>query len=355
MEDEEIEPNSIGINDVNERVFKKRINRKSSEKSCYVFNQDDVSDEEKETLKKILFCCNTECFLNKNNIDYNDAKNLSSAVSVLQGKLVKDALLLKELAQQNGAQNISFQPHLTKSIGDKTIVSGIQFKDDKNNEYFVNHVDDGYWKHYPNKNSPNKNNTIGHANVIVENELHIMHGEFIDNVHANGTYMIISKAPVENSTANQITIDICYNYENKDAPNIQVGGGSAFRITLTQQKDKYTLKEIKKGYMVEDKVDENSLSETNENAIQKVIDDEMRGQSLRETLAEEPELCKVLQEAKVITKKQYEQIMSKNTIEEEFKEENTTTPEYNLWCLQNPFIGKNQSTGKWGCCGIDCC
>ena len=81
----------------------------------------------------------------------------------------------------------------------------------------------------------------------------------------------------------------------------------------------------------------------------------MTGQSLRETLAEEPELCKVLQEAKVITKKQYEQIMSKNTIEEEFKEENTTTPEYNLWCLQNPFIGKDKSTGKWGCFGIDCC
>ena len=88
------------------------------------------------------------------------------------------------------------------------------------------------------------------------------------------------------------------------------------------------------------------------------FDDEEQGKSLRETLAEEPELCKVLQEAKVITEKQCEQIMPKNTIEEDnntFKEKIATTPEYNLWCLQNPFIGKDKSTGKWGCFGIDCC
>ena len=346
---------NIGINDVNEQVFEKHIKQIPSKRGWYVFNPDNVSDEEKETLKTILFCCNTKFFLNKDNTDYNKPEILSNAVSVLQEKLVKDAVLLKELARQNGAKTISILSPPIESIKSKPISSGIHFKDNENNEYYVYYSDGCYCKQYADKNYSDTNHTIEHDNMIIENKLHIMNGEFIDRVHAKGTYIIISKNLIKNPTENEIIIDICYNYENKDAPNIQVGGGSAFRITLTQQKDKYTLKEIKKGYMVEDKVDENSLSETNENAIQKVIDDEMRGQSLRETLAEEPELCKVLQEAKVITKKQYEQIMSKNTIEEEFKEENTTTPKYNLWCLPNPCIGKNQSTGKWGCCGIDCC
>ena len=110
--------------------------------------------------------------------------------------------------------------------------------------------------------------------------------------------------------------------------------------------------------MIENKVDDKSLTDTQALDIQGIIDDEEQGKSLRETLAEEPELCKVLQEAKVITEKQCEQIMPKNTIEEDnntFKEKIATTPEYNLWCLQNPFIGKDKSTGKWGCFGIDCC
>ena len=273
-------------------------------------------------------------------------------------KLVNDAVLLKELARQNGAKNISILSPPDECIKSKLISSGIHFKDNENNEYYVYYSKGCYCKQYTDKNYSDKNHTIEHDNMIIENKLHIMNGEFIDRAHAKGTYIIISKNLIKNPTANEIIIDICYNYENKNAPYESVGGGSAFRITLTQQKDKYTLKEIKKGNMIEDKVDENSLSETNKNAIQEVIDNEVTGRSLRETLAEEPELCKVLQEAKVITEKQYGQIMSKNTTEEDnntFKEENTVTPEYNLWCLQNPFIGKNQSTGKWGCCGCDCC
>ena len=110
--------------------------------------------------------------------------------------------------------------------------------------------------------------------------------------------------------------------------------------------------------MIENKVDDKSLTDTQALDIQGIIDDEEQGKSLRETLAEEPELCKVLQEAKVITEKQCEQIMPKNTIEEDnnkFKEENTTIPKYDLWCLPNSFVGKDKSTGKWGCFGIDCC
>lgn len=69
-------------------------------------------------------------------------------------------------------------------------------------------------------------------------------------------------------------------------------------------------------------------------------------------------LSNILFREKIITKEQYEQIMPKNTIEEDnnkFKEENTTIPKYDLWCLPNSFVGKDKSTGKWGCFGIDCC
>ena len=111
--------------------------------------------------------------------------------------------------------------------------------------------------------------------------------------------------------------------------------------------------------MIENKVDDKSLTDTQALDIQGIIDDEEQGKSLRETLAEEPELCKVLQEAKVITEKQCEQIMPKNTIEKkddnELKEEFTTTSKYELLCLSNSFVGKNKTTGEYGCCGCDCC
>lgn len=422
MESEETDTINIDINDVDEQVFENNIKQTSSEKYWYVFNSNDVSEEEIKKLKTILFCCNTKFFLNKDNTDYNKPEILSNAVSVLQEKLVKDAVLLKELAQQNGAKNISIQSPLIKNIGNKMIVSGINFKDDKNNEYLVQHDANYYWKHYP-----NKNNTIGHANVIVENELRIMHGEFIDSVHAKGTYMIISKTQVEGSTANQITIDICYNYKNNNAPNTTVGGGSVFRIKLLQEKGKYTLQEIKKGDMKEDKVDETSLKEAQISDIRGIIDNEEQGKSLRETLAEEPELCKVLQEAKVISKERYQSIInphikkqingklfiiSKKLLEAELSQsqgesmqddnynnsqnklnteqlqsskmqsncnntsqqlpdskerDNSERPpntnantadvkhNYNFLCLKDTWIGKNKTTGKYGCCGCDCC
>ena len=89
MEGEETDTINIGINDVNEQVFENHIKQIPSKRCCYVFNLNNVSDEEKETLKTILFCCNTEFFLNKDNTDYNKPKNLSNAVSVLQKKTRK--------------------------------------------------------------------------------------------------------------------------------------------------------------------------------------------------------------------------------------------------------------------------
>ena len=392
----------------------------------YVFNPNNVSEEEIEKLKTILFCCNTEFFLNKNNIDYNNAKNLSNAVSVLQDKLVTDAVSLKLIAQGNNAIQINMIDSLEHEIDTKKkIISGLFFKDELENSYYVNFSNDNYLKYFGIVSTKQK---IGHCRQLQKgNQLHIMHGEFIISVHANGTYMIISKAPVENSTANQITIDICYDYKNNNAPDIKVGGGDAFRITLTQKEGKYTLNSIKKGNMKEDEVDDTSLKEVQTLDIQGIIDNEEQGKSLRETLAEEPELCKVLQEAQVISKERYQSIInppikeeingelfiiSKKLLEAELSRSqsermqddnynnsqnnpnterlqsskmqsncNNTSQQppdskdrdiserppdinvntadvkhnYNFFCLKDTWIGKNKTTGKYGCCGCDCC
>ena len=292
---------------------------------------------------------------------------MSNAVSVLQDKLATDAVSLKLIAQGNNATKINITDRITYYyLNDidtkKKIISGLLFEDELQTHMVVGLYGDRYDKYFIVNNTEKR---IGHCRKLKEgNQLHIMHGEFLFNAHTKGTHIIISKNQIKNSTANQITIDICYNYKDNNAlqnalQNIKVGGGDAFRITLTQKEGKYTLNSIKKGNMKEDEVDDTSLKEVQTLDIQGIIDNEEQGKSLRETLAEEPELCKVLQEAQVITEKQCEQIMPKNTIEEkdddELKEAIKTTSTYDLLCLSNSFVGKNKSTGRWGCFGIDCC
>ena len=418
------------INNANKQFFRDQIQalqeKHINNDELYVFNPKDVTEEEIEKLKTTLFCCNTEFFLNKNNIDYNNAENLSNAVSVLQDKLVTDAVSLKLIAQSNSAKQINNISGYGYDIDTKKkIISGLLFEDELLNIYYVNFQNDSYWKHFYNAKTKKR---IGHCRQLQKgNQLHIMHGEFIDTAHANGTYMIISKAPVKNSTANQITIDICYNYKNNDAPEITVGGGDAFRITLTQKEGKYTLNSIKKGNMKEDEVNDTSLTDAQILDIQGIIDNEEQGKSLQETLAEEPELCKVLQEAQVISQEQYQSIID-HPIKEEINGElfiiskkllepkssrsqsermqddnynnsqnklnteqlqsskmqsncNNTSQQlpdgkdrnnserppdtnvntedvkhnYNFLCLKDTWIGKDKTTGKYGCCGCNCC
>lgn len=434
MESEETNTINIDINDVDEQFFRDQIEAfqkiNINDDELYVFNSNNVSDEEKETLKTILCCCNTKFFLNKNNIDYNNAENLSNAVSVLQDKLVTDAVSLKLIAQGNNATQINMIDSREHTIDrKKKIISGLFFKDELANSYYVNFNGYNYVKYFVNVSMARQ---IGYARQLQKgNQLHIMHGEFIIGVHAKGTYIIISKNQIKNSTANEIIIDICYDYKNNDAPNIRVGGGSAFRITLTQKEGKYTLNSIKKGNMKEDEVDDTSLKEVQTLDIQGIIDNEEQGKSLRETLAEEPELCKVLQEAKVISQEQYQSIInptikkqingksfiiSKKLLEAESSQSqgesmqddnynnsqnnpnterlqsskiqsngksngNNTSQQlpdskdrdisecppdinvntadvkhnYNFFCLKDTWIGKNKTTGKYGCCGCDCC
>ena len=422
------------INNANKQFFRDKLKhfKKAyiNNDELYVFNPDNVSDKEKETLKTILCCCNTKFFLNKENIDYNKPENLSNAVSVLQDKLVTDAVSLKLIAQGNNTTQINTIDGWEHKIDtEKKIISGLSFTDELENVYYVKFDGYEYLKYFGNVSI--KRQIIHCRQLQKGNQLHIMHGEFKISVHANGTYMIISKAPVENSTANQITIDICYDYKNNDAPDIKVGGGDAFRITLTQKEGKYTLNSIKKGNMKEDKVDDTSLTDAQTLDIQGIIDNEEQGKSLRETLAEEPELCKVLQEAKVISQEQYQSIInppikkqingksfiiSKKLLEAESSQSqgesmqddnynnsqnnqnterlqsskmqsngksngNNTSQQlpdskdrdnsehqqntnvntadvkhnYNFLCLEDTWIGKDKTTGKYGCCGFNCC
>ena len=72
--------------------------------------------------------------------------------------------------------------------------------------------------------------------------------------------------------------------------------------------------------MKEDEVNDTSLTDAQILDIQGIIDNEEQGKSLRETLAEEPELCKVLQEAQVISQEQYQSIID-HPIKEEINGE----------------------------------
>ncbi|MBQ7552496.1 MAG: hypothetical protein IJT15_03560 [Rickettsiales bacterium] len=290
---------------------------------------------------KYLHHFNMKHFLNP--IQETTEQTDQGDIDNIKQQIKKNTLTLHEkyISQKNFKAFCKIDRPDSDTIKHTTITIAMENNDDNNSYQIVykSNGNDQYYRYTKGIFNNEQQLTQGHYRAMSwdNTRAEICNGTWLptknkSSIHTSGTYIVINRDNIHQT----VTIDICYDYKNNDAPNITVGGGSVFRIKLLQEKGKYTLKEIKKGNMIEDKVDENSLSETNENAIREVIDDEMTGKSLRDTLIEEPELFNLLKQIGIINDELYNKYFKQIEINIEDGQE-----------------GKDKYTYGCYCCGID--